>query len=282
MKSNTSIQQGLQQATAQLQGLDTTANLDAELLLAHVLQKPRSYLYAYPEQYLSNEQVDTFQQLLQQRINGMSISYLLGYQEFWSLTLQVNQHTLIPRPETEQLVELALRYLDQQQPLHIADLGTGSGAIACALASECPNWHITATDNHPATLAVAQSNAKRLQLSNITFCLGDWCAALAPKQTFAAILSNPPYLGNDDQHLTQLRYEPREALVANHHGLAALQSIIKQASTHLLKQGWLMLEHGCTQATDIHEQFTQQNYKQVTHFEDLAGLSRITIGQTPL
>jgi release factor glutamine methyltransferase len=254
------------------------ATLDAEVLLAHVLKQPRSYLYAHDEQALTNAQHEQLQALILRCEQGEPIAYITGKQEFWSLTFTVNCDVLIPRPETELMVELILDKLPNNEPHNIIDLGTGSGAIAIAIASERPNWQIIATDKSNAALVIAQQNAEKLKVTNIEFINSDWFAQV-PKQLFSAILSNPPYIADDDPHLAQLNYEPQAALVAQNKGFADIEQLIKQAKKYLGPKGILMLEHGYQQDSAVQIAFISQNYNQVITYNDLANLPRVTIGQ---
>ncbi|CAN5413282.1 peptide chain release factor N(5)-glutamine methyltransferase [soil metagenome] len=266
----------LQQASQQLPQSETAA-LDIELLLQHILAKSRSYLYTHPQQNLTEQQWNEFQSILLRRQQGEPIAYILGTQEFWSLELVVTSDTLIPRPETELLVELCLQKL-VNAPLNIADLGTGSGTIALALAKERPQWQILATDKSSAALQVAAANAKRLELDNINFIVSDWCLSLPHNKKFAAIVSNPPYIASDDPHLKDLYYEPQEALVSGKDGMVALNSIVQQAVNYLLPGGLLLLEHGYNQATAVQKQMQNTGYKHIESLADLAGNMRVTIG----
>ncbi|HLB57652.1 MAG TPA: peptide chain release factor N(5)-glutamine methyltransferase, partial [Gammaproteobacteria bacterium] len=202
------------------------SSLDREILLSHVLKVTRSYLYAHPTPLLTKEEEKDFLTLLERAKKGEPIAYLIGHREFWSLDLIVTPDTLIPRPETELLVELILKNKRDEKKI-IADLGTGNGAIALAIASERPDWMIYATDINKKALQVAEQNAARLQIKNIQFCAGSWCAALPPIQ-FDAIVSNPPYIAEDDPNVDPavLNYEPRQALIAGKQGLEDLEKII--------------------------------------------------------
>lgn len=279
MTSNLCVADALHWATALLTTTSSSAALDAHILLAHTLAQPRSTLYAHPEYALDTTQQQRYRESIQQRHAGMPVAYLTGTQEFWSLPLRVNTHTLIPRPETELLVETTLHLLDALPNATVADLGTGSGAIALALAHERKTWSLHASDNDALALQTAQHNAAHLQLNNITFALGAWCAALPDAHLLDAIVSNPPYLAAEDDHLNALRFEPRAALVANNHGLADLHCIIVQASQHLRPHGWLLLEHGSTQAPAVHALFSAHGYTQLQLRQDLAGLPRVSMGQ---
>lgn len=275
-----SIAQQLHQAYLGLGALGTP-RLDAELLLTFVLNKPRSYLFAWPDRVLTALQTQQFAHLMQRRVAGESVAHICGEKEFWSLALQVTPDTLIPRPDTELLVELVLTKLPATPVQTLADLGTGSGAIVLAIASERPHWQLSATDNSAAALAVAKRNASRLSLNNVNFYTGNWCAALPASSQFNAIISNPPYLAEDDPHLLSgnLAFEPRSALVAGKEGLDDLQQIIRQAHTHLYHQGWLLLEHGYTQALAVQHCMQQAGYSAIATYNDLAGQPRVTVGQ---
>lgn len=273
------IQQALRQAQHTFYGHES-AQIDAELLLAHALACSRTHLYTWPEQVLSISQYTLFESLLERRVLGEPVAYIIGEREFWSLPLQVNRHVLIPRPETELLVETALTLLPAG-PQHVADLGTGSGAIALALASERPYWQIVATDRSAEALTVASANAARLQLSNVQFQQGDWCAALAA-QRFDMLLSNPPYIAPHDSHLQQgdLRFEPATALSAADAGLADLRTLIKDARAYLKPGAWLLLEHGHEQGQAVRDLFSEHDYREVHTLQDLNGLDRLSLGRS--
>ncbi|MDH3947949.1 MAG: peptide chain release factor N(5)-glutamine methyltransferase [Gammaproteobacteria bacterium] len=281
---STSIQQALLAATQQLADQHDTASLDAELLLAHVLHKSRTWLYTWPEQQLDTKQIEQFNQLVQRRLNGEPVAHLLGTQEFWSLSLQVTADTLIPRPETERLVELALERIPTKATWRIADLGTGSGAIALAVAKERPTCQIIATDQSMVALQVAKENARLNQINNVIFLHGDWLAALKDEPPFDMILSNPPYIKEDDEHLQQgdVRFEPDSALQAGVEGLDDLQQIIEHALSHLKPGGWLLLEHGYDQEAPIIRLLQQAGYEQIEDYLDLAGQPRVAAGSKPL
>lgn len=255
-----------------------TAKLDAEVLLSHVLGVDRVYLLTWPERLLSNSEWQTMQALVAQRANGIPVAYLIGQREFWSLPLQVNNSTLIPRPDTEMLVETALQ-LSLPPAARVLDLGTGTGAIALALKSSQPQWQVTAVDRERAAVTLAQHNANSLKLA-VAVIQSDWFAAL-PEQQFDLIVSNPPYIDGDDPHLQQgdVRFEPTTALVAAQQGLADLFHIIDTAPLFLAPAGWLVLEHGWQQGAAVRSQLTRQGYQQVTTVCDYANLERVTIGQ---
>jgi len=256
------------------------ARLEAEILLAACLDKPRSHLYAWPEREVEPRLQERFVALISRRTLGEPIAYLLGKREFWSLSLTVTPQTLIPRPETETLVALALDTMPEHAPLCIADLGTGTGAIALAIARERPQSEVIATDISPAALSVAKDNAARLELDNVRFVCGSWCRALTV-ETFDFILSNPPYVAESDPHLREgdLRFEPRKALVAGPEGLDALRRIISGAHDRLRTGGWLLVEHGYDQGERVMQLMRSQGYLEISDHPDAAGLSRVTRGR---
>lgn len=254
------------------------ASSDPEVLLAHVLGVTRSYLYAFSERELTDKEHSEWQQLMEKHHQGVPTAYLTGHKEFWSLDLQVTPDTLIPRSETELLVECVLK---QNSPIHrVADLGTGSGAIALALAHEKPHWQIDATDISQAALDVAKANAKYLNLHHIQFYQGDWFNAL-PAVLYDIIVSNPPYIAEGDPFLqeTVLRYEPRSALLSAENGLKDIVYLIATAPRYLQKKGWLFLEHGFQQGEEVRRLFLKKGYNSVLTQCDLAGLERVTYGQ---
>lgn len=301
--------QALRMAQHALFGSDT-AQIDAELLLGAALGVTRAGLYARSERVLSPSEHSRFESLLERRILGEPIAYILGQREFWSLVLSVTPQVLIPRPETELLVETALRLAaavgstatvgseksegtegtlgsveaglarEHSRPaLHIADLGTGSGAIALALASERPYWKVVATDQSAGALRVASDNAVRLNIHNVSFRQGSWCDAL-PEGLFDMILSNPPYIDPKDIHLSQgdLRFEPLTALAAQDHGLADLRAICHDAPRHLVPGGALLLEHGFEQGPAVSQLLADAGFLGVRTLPDLNGLPRVTMG----
>lgn len=270
----------LADASARLGGED--ARSEAERLLAHVLERPRAWLYAWPEHQPTPAQRAEFERLLAARVGGAPVAYLLGRRAFWTFDIEVTPAVLIPRPETELLVELALARLPPDRPSAMADLGTGSGAIALAIARERPLARVLATDIGADALAVASSNAQRLGLGNVVFAEGDWCAALGDAR-FDLIASNPPYIEAGDPHLAQgdLRQEPLRALASGVDGLDAIREIIAAAPRHLLPGGWLLLEHGHDQAARVRELLAMQGFAEVASAVDLAGHERVCFGQLP-
>lgn len=275
------IERTLHQAVEQLLDSDSP-RLDAEVLLAHVLEKNRSYLVAWPERELSDEQASNYQALIDRRVTGEPVAHILGRREFWSLDLAVTPDTLIPRPDTERLVELALELIPVDAAWAIADLGTGSGAIALALASERPGCRIVASDASAAALRVAQGNAERLGLDTIAFMQGDWCAALGDER-FELIVSNPPYIPAADPHLQQgdVRFDPSTALVSGEDGLDDIRLIAAQARHHLHPGGWLLIEHGYDQAQAAVDILQQQGFQVVEDIDDWAGQPRVVRGRLP-
>lgn len=257
-----------------------SAQIDTELLLAFSLACNRTYLFTWPEKIISPEQQQQFETLISLRLIGTPIAYLLGYKEFWSLQLAVSSDTLIPRPETELLVKQALHKIPPQANWTIADLGTGSGAIALAIASERPHCNLLASDVSSVALNIAQQNATQLDIHNITFSCGHW---FDPHQTkkFNLIVSNPPYIAQSDEHLNQgdVAFEPPSALVSGSQGLDDINIIISQAKNYLLKNGLLMLEHGFEQHRNVQRLLTENGYADILTIEDLHGLPRVTIGE---
>jgi len=257
-----------------------SGRLDAELLLAHVLGCTRADLIRRHFEGLSAAHVAVFHELLHARRDGAPVAYLLQQREFWSIGLRVTQDTFIPRPETELLVELALAHGRTDDTLRVADSGTGSGAIAVAVAAERPRWSVIATDISKPALAVARENADRLSLRNIGFVCGNWFAPMC-EEAFDLILCNPPYVPSTDPHLLEgdLRFEPRLALDGGGDGLLSLRRIIGAARYSMRPHGWLMLEHGATQGRAVRELLNEQGYAGVRTHLDLAGLERVSIGR---
>ncbi|MFC5743833.1 peptide chain release factor N(5)-glutamine methyltransferase [Dyella tabacisoli] len=254
--------------------------VDAEVLLAHVVGKPRSWLIAHANDVLEPRMDEAYAALVERRAAGEPVAYITGRRGFWTLELEVTPATLIPRPETELLVELALKRLPEDQPLRVVDLGTGSGAIALAIAHERPRMQVTATDASGEALAVAQRNAERFDIANIRFKQGDWLTPLSG-QRFALIVSNPPYIEAGDPHLGQgdLRFEPVTALASGHDGLDAIRHIVEAAREHLNPDGWLLLEHGWNQGPAVRELLNAQGYRDVFTALDLEGRDRVSGGR---
>ncbi|KOP51632.1 MULTISPECIES: peptide chain release factor N(5)-glutamine methyltransferase [Pseudomonas syringae group] len=256
-----------------------TARLDIELLLAAALGKPRSFLHTWPERIVSTEAALAFAGYLERRRAGEPVAYILGQQGFWKLDLEVAPHTLIPRPETEMLVEAALELVPAFASAQVLDLGTGTGAIALALANERQQWKVTAVDRVPEAVALAERNRKRLHLDNAEVLDSNWFSALQGRQ-FDLIISNPPYIADADPHLAagDVRFEPSSALVAGSDGLDDLREIIRQAPTHLNAEGWLLLEHGYDQGPAVRELLIRQGFERIQTRRDLGEHERITFG----
>jgi release factor glutamine methyltransferase len=250
--------------------------IDADVLAAHVLEVERAYLYSHPERILDSAELARIDALVAQRAAGTPLAYLTGHKEFWSLTLEVDASVLIPRPETELLVEVALTRL--ADGARILDLGTGSGAIALALAVERDDCSIIATEHDPNALAVARRNAAR-HGCNVRFLQCDWFGDL--DEPFDVILSNPPYIAAADPHLDALNCEPRKALIGGADGLDDLRIIIGAAPDHLTRNGWLLVEHGWDQAQRVRTLFRDAGFAGLETHRDAAGLERVTAGQLP-
>lgn len=255
-----------------------SARLDVELLLAAALGKPRSFLRTWPERVVSGEDRERFESFLARRLAGEPVAYILGRQGFWSLDLEVAPHTLIPRPDTELLVETALERLPAT-PARVLDLGTGTGAIALALACERPGWQVLGVDRVAEAVALAERNRERLGLVNAAFRSSHWFSSLAGER-FALIVSNPPYIPSRDPHLEQgdVRFEPSSALVSGRDGLDDIRLIIEQAPGHLENGGWLMLEHGYDQAEAVRGLLLGRGFTHVESRRDLGGHERISLG----
>lgn len=264
-------------ATAQLNNEE--AALEARLLLQHVLVVNRAWLIAHADDTLTPQQLATFETLLQRRIDGEPMAYILGEREFYGINLKVSPDTLIPRPDTETLVEAALNAMPHNQTLDILDLGTGTGAIALAIAKHAPQSQVTAVDFSEAALVIAQQNAQNLAINNVTFLHSHWFQALVA-QRFDVIVSNPPYIEEHDLHLSlgDVRFEPKSALTSGADGLDDIRHIVSLSPQHLTQQGWLLLEHGYNQAEAVADLMAQAGFKNITHALDLAGIKRVTLG----
>lgn len=254
---------------------------DAELLLAHALGRSRSWLYAHRDDPIDAVDADRYRALLARRAAGEPAAYLTGRRGFWSFDLRVTPDTLIPRPETELLVELALARLPVAADLRLADLGTGSGAIALALAHERRRARVVAVDVSPGALEVARVNAVELGLANVEFRQGDWLVPLAGER-FDLIASNPPYIAEGDPHLDDLRHEPAPALSSGHDGLDAIRTIAREAPAHLVPGGWLLLEHGWDQGQAVRGILVAVGFTDVMTDRDLEDRDRVTSGRLPV
>jgi len=256
-----------------------TPQLDVSILLCHVLSVDATYLRTWPDKVLTQAQVALFLSLVQQRLSGQPIAHIVGSRGFWSLNLQVNASTLIPRPDTECLVEHILECFDEQaRP--VLDLGTGTGAIALSLAAERPRWSILATDFNEGAVALAEENRLSHGLSNVSIAQGSWFEAVPAEQTFALIVSNPPYIDPADKHLQQgdVRFEPLTALIADSKGMADIEHIISCAPDYLISKGVLVLEHGYDQANAVRACMCELGFTQVESFKDYGGNDRFTTG----
>jgi release factor glutamine methyltransferase len=275
-----SIKTVLAEAVESLLTTSDSAVLDAEVLLCTVLGRERTYLRAWPDQELDPELVDAYKALLNERQQGKPIAYITGNREFWSRDFQVSPDVLIPRPDTELLIELSLALISATQPHRVIDLGTGSGIIAVTLAAERPHAHISATDISAAALQIAKANAAKHQAENIQFYQSNWFDGI-PDDKFDLIVSNPPYLAEDDDHLQQgdLRFEPLTALISAQQGLCDLRTIADTARDWLKNGGFLLVEHGYNQQQDVQNLFRSLGYFNVETHTDLSGQPRVTSGQ---
>lgn len=273
-----SIKGLLVESQQRLFALSDSAKLDCQLLLAHVLKKPVSYLLTWPEKQIKEDQLVHFQSLFERRLKGEPIAYLLEEKEFWSLTLKVAPSTLIPRPDTETLVELVLNQHDVTS-LNCLDLGTGTGAIALALGVEKKQWTIDAVDYSHDAVALAKENVQRHQITNVNIYQSNWFNNISANKKFDVIVSNPPYIDAADPHLSQgdVRFEPLSALVANQQGLADIQHIATHARTFFVESGGaIYFEHGFEQALQVQHLLSELGYHQINTAQDLSGNDRIT------
>lgn len=256
-----------------------TARLEVQMLLQQILAVGRAYLFAHPERMLSEAEEAAYRHLLQRRLAGEPVAYILGEREFFGLNLGVTPATLIPRPDTELLVELALERMPHRHA-RVLDMGTGSGAIALALARQCPDAEVWACDASPAALAVARNNAQQLGLGRVNFIESNWFSAMG-EHRFDMIVSNPPYIAAGDHHLAQgdLRFEPLSALASGPDGLDDIRQIVAQAGAHLEQNGWLLLEHGYDQAERVRELLRESGFSAVFSAHDLAGIERCSGGR---
>lgn len=268
-------------AAASVRG-DAESRHEAELLLGHALDRPRAWLYAHADDVVDADAKIRFEALRAARARGEPVAYLTGRRAFWTFELAVTPAVLIPRADTERLVELALERIPVDADCAVADLGTGSGAIALAIASERPRARVVATDASDAALAVAQANARRLDLANVEFARGDWCAALGTRR-FDVIVSNPPYIAAGDPHLDEgdLRFEPSSALASGIDGLDAIRLIAAQARAHLEPGGWLLVEHGHDQGDAVRGVFDAKGYTDIATARDLEDRERVTFATAP-
>ena len=272
----TTIAEALQQANSQLIDSDSP-KLDAELLLLQLLEKPRTHLFCWPDEIVAEELLTQYKALIDSRASGTPIAHLTGQREFWSRDFRITSDTLIPRPDTELLIELALERLSNNTKGLVADLGTGSGVIGITIAIERPGIEVIATDMSQKALKVASENAKNLGAKNITFRLSDWLDAIN-ERAFQLIISNPPYIAKNDPHLKQgdIRFEPDSALTSGKEGLDDIEVIAREARHHLLENGLLLLEHGYNQAENVQQILSKNGYRNIQSHSDLAGHLRAT------
>ena len=281
--TSTTIKSVLQNAQTKLAEIPDSPALDAELLLAFCLDKSRSYLFTWPDNVINEAQLTRFNTLIEKRLTDYPVAYLLGKKAFWTLDLLVTPDVLIPRPETELLVEIALQKISDIKAPKILDLGTGSGAIALALASERPDARITACDFSNKALEIAKTNADKNGLeTQVIFIESDWFSNIN-ETDFDLIVSNPPYIDPDDPHLNQtIRHEPQQALVADNAGMKDIETIIQNSKDHLKKGCWLMIEHGYDQKTQTLELFEQFGYEEALNYQDIGQNPRLSIAKQPI
>ena len=267
-------------ATSKLEVVSDTARLDAEILLSACLKKPRSYLYSHCDELIEDSQLNQFNAYIDKRLQRIPIAYILGHKEFWSLEFEVNRHTLIPRPETELLVELTLKLLANNPEANVLELGTGCGAIAIALAHEQPNWRITASDISPKAIEVAKRNTLKNHTHNIEFIQSDWFSAM-PQQRYDAIISNPPYIEANCNYLADevICHEPTTALISQDKGYKDLKHIIKHSVDYLHSEGLLILEHGFKQQRQLMKFMQENQFEFVQLHHDLAKHPRAITGK---
>ncbi len=273
------IDVALKHAAGALESVSESPRIDAEALLTRALDVSRSYLYTHPEDELDDAAVERYFRSVEQRSGGVPLAYITGTKEFWSLELMVGPDTLIPRPETELLVELALRHLPADGTGSVLDLGTGTGAIALAIASERPNCHVIAVDVNPGALAIARENARQLELPNVECRLGDWTEPVAG-MTFDVLAANPPYVAAGDPVLDNLRHEPADALAAGDDGLEAIRRLARDCRRIVAPAGVLVLEHGADQQQAVADLLRAAGWTGIEAYRDLAGLPRAALARS--
>lgn len=280
--SNITVAQCLQLAP-ELERISDSARLDIEIILCHILQKNRTWLFTWPDKILTPDQQQMFAEFFQRRKSGEPIAHIVGEREFWSLPLAVNNSTLIPRPDTELLVETTLELFAQDksdQARNCLDLGTGTGAIVLALASEKPHWQLLGVDKSADAVALAEQNRKQLNFNHVKVQQSDWFTQIEANK-FDVIVSNPPYIDPQDPHLDQgdVRFEPRSALIAENHGLADIELIIRESWNYLRSDGWLLLEHGYDQGDAVRELLRAHGFVAVETRRDLGNNERVSLGK---
>ena len=273
------IQQALTQANQRLRDSSPSPLLDAQVLLKHVLHCSSAHLIAWPEKELEQSQLSSYLQLIEKRHQGLPVAHLTGNREFWSLNFFTDNSTLIPRPETETLIEFILEKFGSSDDLKLLDMGTGSGAIAISIAHEKPGWNISASDVSEQAIALAKKNCTRHSVGNIQFFVSDWLRDI-PEQLFDVIVSNPPYIAEDDPHLLQgdLRFEPQSALSSGKAGMDDIELICSHIKSYLPQNGCLIVEHGYNQAKLVADCFSKNGFGQIIQKQDLAGHTRMTAG----
>lgn len=272
------IKEAIKLGATTLNDSSQTKELDTEMILSHILNKNRAFLYAHDDYELTYDEEKQFHKLLKKRLRHTPIAYLTHRKSFWTLDLYVNQNTLIPRPETEMLVELALT-LCKNPSANVIDLGTGSGAIALALAKENPQWNVIGVDKSEKALGVAKKNKKLLRLKNVRFFKSDWFNNVGDLK-FDIIISNPPYVAATEKDLlsTEVTYEPQNALISAEDGMQDIKAIIENSKKHLKPQSWILLEHGFKQKDNVHEILKIHGFKSIKSWKDLQGHYRISGG----
>jgi release factor glutamine methyltransferase len=272
-----SIGRYVQEASGLLAGVADNPRLEAELLLGLVLRKTRAHLHAWPEQELGKQDRLTFEALVRQRFSGVPMAYISGVREFWSMPLRVNRSVLIPRHETELLVEKALERIPDEDDIRVLDLGCGCGPISLAIAKERPRALVTGVDISPDALRLARLNRKILKIENVEFLESNWFDAVRGNK-YHCVVTNPPYVINRDEYLLagELRFEPPEALAAGDDGLDAIRAIIDRAHNYIVRQGWMLIEHGAEQRRAVLRLLEAQRYYDITCYQDAAGHDRVT------
>lgn len=272
------IDAALQRAAGALENVSESPRIDAEALLARALDVSRSYLYTHPEDELDEAAIERYFRSVERRSGGLPLAYITGTKEFWSLELMVGPETLIPRPETELLVDLALRHLPADGTGSVLDLGTGCGAIALAIARERPNCRVVAVDVSPGALAVARENARQLELANVECRLGNWTEPVAGMR-FDVVAANPPYVAAGDPVLDALRHEPAGALAAGNDGLDAIRQLARDCTLVVEPLGVLLLEHGADQQAAVADVLEAEGWTGIESYRDLAGLPRAALAR---
>ena len=280
MAEETPISELLEAVTTRLAGVSESPRLDAEILLGRAIDMPRSYLFAHPEDVPDEAAVERFERTVERRVAGEPMAYIMGVREFWSMELMVTPATLVPRPETELLVDRALGHIPRRAEYRVLDLGTGSGAIALAIARERPLCHVVAVDVSADALAVAEQNAHHLDLANIEFRRGNWVSPVR-NETFDLIVSNPPYVADEDPALDALRHEPAGALAAGADGLDAIRTLADRCRDVISPGAPLLIEHGAEQETEVRGVLAAHDWVEIECHKDYAGLPRVTAARSP-